>query len=59
MPEDDAKREIEHKFLTQKFTPNRQTSFFVGNFGDKMKRGSFSILGVYSPTRADAVPTLF
>lgn len=59
LPEDDARREIETKFLTQKFAPNRQTSFFVGNFGDKVKRGSFSVLGVYAPTHADAVPTLF
>ncbi|MGX9346876.1 hypothetical protein [Microbacterium sp. KNMS] len=59
LPEVDAKREIERKFLTQKFAPNRQTSFFVGNFGDKVKRGSFSVLGVYAPTQADAVPTLF
>ncbi len=59
LTDDDAKREIEKKFLTQKFAANRQTSFFVGNFGDKTKRGSFSVLGVYAPTQTDVVPTLF
>lgn len=59
VPVDDAKREIENRFLRMKFGPNRQTSFFVGNFGDKLKRGSFSVLGVYSPTQADSAPTLF
>ncbi|WP_433675956.1 hypothetical protein [Microbacterium gorillae] len=59
LSDDEAKGEIEKKFLTQKFASHRETSFFVGNFGDKVKRGSFSILGIYAPTQADAAPTLF
>lgn len=59
LPEADAKREIQRKFLDEKFRSNRATSFFVGNFGDRTKRGSFSVLGVYSPTQEDIAPTLF
>lgn len=59
LPEEDAKHEIEVKFLQQKFGPNRDTSFFMGNFGDVLKRGSFSVLGVYAPQLGDVAPTLF
>lgn len=44
-----VKAAIAAKFVDQMFAPGRQTSFFMGNFEDARKRGSFSVLGVYYP----------
>ncbi|MBX3194732.1 MAG: hypothetical protein KF727_06485 [Microbacteriaceae bacterium] len=45
---------IEERFHARMFAPGRQTSFFMGNFEDARKRGSFSVLGVYYPPEAVA-----
>ena len=47
--DDAVKIAIEKRFHEQRFAPGRQTSFFMGNFEDARKRGSFSVLGIYYP----------
>lgn len=47
--DDVVKAAIEKRFHEQMFAPGKQTSFFMGNFEDPRKRGSFSVLGVYYP----------
>jgi len=44
-----VKEAIETKFREQMFASGKQTSFFMGNFEDARKRGSFSVLGIYYP----------
>lgn len=46
---DVVKAAIEKKFHEQMFASGKQTSFFMGNFEDARKRGSFSVLGIYYP----------
>lgn len=43
------KAAIEKRFHEQMFAPGKLTSFFMGNFKDARKRGSFSVLGIYYP----------
>ena len=51
---------ITTKFHTEMWNGNVRTYFFVGNFGDIVKRRNFSVLGVYRPPRAaDYLPALF
>lgn len=40
---------IEQRFRDQMFAAGKLTSFFMGNFEDARKRGSFSVLGIYYP----------
>lgn len=47
--DDVVKAAIEKRFHEQMFAPGKQTSFFMGNFEDARKRGSFSVLGIYYP----------
>lgn len=48
-PDPLVKAAIEEKFHAQMFASGKQTSFFMGNFEDARKRGSFSVLGIYYP----------
>lgn len=48
-PDDAVRAAIEQRFHEQMFAPGKQTSFFMGNFEDARKRGSFSVLGAYYP----------
>lgn len=48
-PDDFTKNAIEERFHERMFATGKQTSFFMGNFEDARKRGSFSVLGVYYP----------
>lgn len=60
--DESAKREIEKKFRTEMFSPEREPSFFMGNFAAPAKRRSFSVLGIYRPLRRETItpaPTLF
>lgn len=51
---------ITQKFHTEMWNDKVRTYFFVGNFADIPKRRSFSVLGVYKPTRkSDYGSTLF
>ena len=51
---------ITTKFHTEMWNEKVRTYFFVGNFGDIIKRKNFSVLGVYRPPRAaDYVSALF
>ncbi len=40
------------KFHTEMWNERVRTYFFVGNFGDIIKRKNFSVLGIYRPPRA-------
>jgi len=48
-PDHVVKAAIEEKFHRQMFAAGKRTSFFMGNFEDARKRGSFSVLGIYYP----------
>ncbi|WP_146086504.1 hypothetical protein [Rathayibacter sp. AY1D1] len=51
---------ITRKFHAEMWNDAVRTYFFVGNFGDIVKRKNFSVLGVYRPRRAtDYATTLF
>lgn len=51
---------ITRKFHTEMWNESVRIYFFVGNFGDIVKRKNFSVLGVYRPPRAtDYARTLF
>ncbi|MFL2002228.1 hypothetical protein [Microbacterium sp. A1-JK] len=56
----DLKALITLKFHTEMWNERRRTYFYVGNFGDVVKRKNFSVLGVYRPPRTtDYGTTLF
>lgn len=51
---------ITRRFHTEMWNDTLRTYFFVGNFGDVIKRKNFSVLGVYRPRRVtDYATTLF
>jgi hypothetical protein len=56
----ELKEIITQKFHTEMWNRRVRTYFFVGNFGDIVKRKNFSVLGIYRPERAtDYATTLF
>ncbi|WP_243062284.1 hypothetical protein [Humibacter sp. RRB41] len=58
--DDELKAIITKKFHTEVWNEKVRTYFFVGNFGDIVKRKNFSVLGVYRPQReSDYRATLF
>jgi hypothetical protein len=58
--DDELKEMIVHRFHSDMWNEKVRTYFFVGNFGDIIKRKNFSVLGVYRPKRdADYGATLF
>lgn len=58
--DEELKAIIRQKFHTEMWNDKVWTYFFVGNFGDIVKRKNFSVLGVYRPKRvADYGATLF
>ncbi|NYE19454.1 hypothetical protein [Microbacterium immunditiarum] len=60
--DDTFKRKVEAKFIGQMFSSSRESGFYLGNFEQAMKRGKFSVLGVYWPRKSDTAPptpTLF
>lgn len=58
--DDELKAIIVQKFHTEMWNEKIRTYFFVGNFGDIVKRKNFSVLGVYRPKReSDYGATLF
>lgn len=50
--DDELKAIITTKFHTEMWNAKVRTYFFVGNFGDIIKRKNFSVLGIYRPPRA-------
>lgn len=48
-PIERLKARVEDRFVETMFSSHRATSFFLGNFEAAIKRGKFSVLGVYWP----------
>ena len=58
--DEELKELITRRFHTEMWNDRLRTYFFVGNFGDILKRKNFSVLGVYRPPRTtDYGTTLF
>lgn len=51
LPDEELKAIITTKFYEEMWNDRVRTYFFVGNFGDVVKRKNFSVLGVYRPQR--------
>ena len=52
--DDELQRAVRHAFVDRMFSNGKQTSFFMGNFEDPVKRHAFSVLGIYYPDRTAA-----
>lgn len=47
--DEQIRRQLEDKFLSMMFAPNRETALYVGNQAKRVH--VFSVLGVYYPER--------
>ena len=52
--DDELRAAITHRFFENPFAAGKDPLIFVGNQEDVRRRGSFTVLGLYYPDRADA-----